>query len=436
MNASSIRAALLTLAACSSAGAPVSPGLAGAEPSRTSAGATNVSSGTPVRTPVRANDSAKSPESSARPAPNFPTWSPAQPVRVRLVAPARSDVLEVRRAAATLRVVRTGELVRLGANEPEREVRVVAPSGEQALEVLGARVHGELAVRAARGGGLEIDALVDLERYVEGVLAGELSLWSASPAEIEAQAIAARSYAVCALRERSQRSPTPYLFADTRDQVFEGPPQLGRGAEARKVAARLAAALAATRGKVLLEGERVVDARFSASCGGRTADAKLFAPEADFDCLRPVECDPCSDDYVRPLQAAARRTDDVGWRVELGADELARAFELAPPITALAATRDDGRGRWLAVEARNGDEARTLPFAAFRARIGESRLASPWLVGVRLDASGRAVLAGRGKGHGIGLCQRGARGLAARGYGAERILDHYFPGAKVGVLAR
>lgn len=435
MNADSLFAALLSLAACNAVGGSIAASGQGAALSPA---------------PSHSTDVGKAAEPRANPAPTFPRWSPAQPVRVRLVGSQRADTLDVRRAGTKLRVVRAGDLVRCGEREPEREVRLGAshesgPSepanrdsepADAALEVLGARVHGELAIRAAKGGGLEVDALVDLERYVEGVLAGELSLWSASPAEIEAQAIAARSYAVCALRERSQRSPTPYLFADTRDQVFEGPPELGRGAEARRVAARLAAALAATRGKVLFEGERVVDARFSAACGGRTADAKLFAPEADFDCLRSVECDPCSDDYVRPLEAAARRTDDVGWRVELGADELARAFDLAPPLTALAAIRDDGRGRWLDVEAKNASETRSLAFATFRARIGENRLPSQWIVAVRLDAAGRAVLAGRGKGHGIGLCQRGARALAARGYDAGKILDHYFPGATIGVLAR
>jgi stage II sporulation protein D len=38
---------------------------------------------------------------------------------------------------------------------------------------------------------------------------------------------------------------------------------------------------------------------------------------------------------------------------------------------------------------------------------------------------------GRGWGHGLGLCQWGAEGMARRGMSAERILRHYFPGSKL-----
>lgn len=39
------------------------------------------------------------------------------------------------------------------------------------------------------------------------------------------------------------------------------------------------------------------------------------------------------------------------------------------------------------------------------------------------------VLHGRGEGHGVGLCQRGADGLARQGWDGLSILRHYYPGA-------
>ena len=36
---------------------------------------------------------------------------------------------------------------------------------------------------------------------------------------------------------------------------------------------------------------------------------------------------------------------------------------------------------------------------------------------------------GRGRGHGVGLCQEGARDLARAGWSARSILAHYYPGA-------
>ena len=40
-------------------------------------------------------------------------------------------------------------------------------------------------------------------------------------------------------------------------------------------------------------------------------------------------------------------------------------------------------------------------------------------------------LEGHGRGHGVGLCQKGAKGYAAEGWSAEHILAHYYPGATI-----
>ena len=41
---------------------------------------------------------------------------------------------------------------------------------------------------------------------------------------------------------------------------------------------------------------------------------------------------------------------------------------------------------------------------------------------------------GRGWGHGVGLSQYGAKGMAERGYGHAQILAHYYPGSTLGLL--
>jgi stage II sporulation protein D len=47
---------------------------------------------------------------------------------------------------------------------------------------------------------------------------------------------------------------------------------------------------------------------------------------------------------------------------------------------------------------------------------------------------GAVRLEGRGFGHGVGLSQFGAKGMAERGYTAAQILAHYYPGAVVAEL--
>jgi stage II sporulation protein D len=47
---------------------------------------------------------------------------------------------------------------------------------------------------------------------------------------------------------------------------------------------------------------------------------------------------------------------------------------------------------------------------------------------------GQLVFMGRGMGHGVGMCQHGAMGLARCGKDYRAILEHYFPGTRVGAI--
>jgi stage II sporulation protein D len=55
------------------------------------------------------------------------------------------------------------------------------------------------------------------------------------------------------------------------------------------------------------------------------------------------------------------------------------------------------------------------------------------------DADGRVatfVFSGKGWGHGVGLCQVGAFGMALRGARYDEILNHYYTGIRIEPLAR
>jgi len=56
----------------------------------------------------------------------------------------------------------------------------------------------------------------------------------------------------------------------------------------------------------------------------------------------------------------------------------------------------------------------------------------PEAVGVRFDdATAAFVFTGRGWGHGVGMCQVGAYGLAKEGYSFSAILQKYYTGIKL-----
>ncbi len=72
--------------------------------------------------------------------------------------------------------------------------------------------------------------------------------------------------------------------------------------------------------------------------------------------------------------------------------------------------------------------------ADFRRALGYDVVRSLWLRSVRIDAAQaapRLVIEGSGRGHGVGLCQWGAKFFASSGASAADIIAFYFPGTSV-----
>jgi stage II sporulation protein D len=127
-----------------------------------------------------------------------------------------------------------------------------------AMLTLGRPYRGQLLVDVVNGK-LRAINVVPLEEYLYGVVAAEMpSSWL--PDALEAQAVAARSYALA-----SRRAGSPFdVYADGRSQVY-------LGASAEQLTATQA--VDATAGQVLLYGGQVATTVFSASSGGWTAAA-------------------------------------------------------------------------------------------------------------------------------------------------------------------
>ena len=132
-----------------------------------------------------------------------------------------------------------------------------SPAAESTL-TLGRAYRGQIVVDVVNGKLRAIDAL-PLEQYLYGVVpAEEPASWL--PAALEAQAVAARSYAVA-----SRRAGAPFdVYSDTRSQAY-----LGVSAETPATTQ----AVDETAGEVLLYGGHVATTVFSSSTGGRTQSA-------------------------------------------------------------------------------------------------------------------------------------------------------------------
>jgi stage II sporulation protein D len=243
-----------------------------------------------------------------------------------------------------------------------------------------------------------------LEDYVAGVVAAEMPA-SFPPEAQKAQAVAARSYALTRKIEAQAAGRSHDIVAGVLAQAFSRDP----GPAAR-------AATAATTGEVLALGMEPVEAYFHASCGGRT-EGGLAALGRDLPYLVSVPCGRCD------------HAPKVRWSLELSPKELAHAAGLPGAATAARIASRSPTGRAERIEVRAGEKVATVAATDLRQRLGFSRL--PSLAFELREHRGAFVLDGRGQGHGAGLCQWGAAGLAREGKTYREILAHYYPGVEI-----
>jgi stage II sporulation protein D len=279
------------------------------------------------------------------------------------------------------------------------------PQAAGAVFGLGARRYpGAVVVRRVTGG-VRLIARVGLEDYLTGVLGSEMPLrWD--DAALEAQAVAARTYALASLRPDDDHD----LEADERSQVFGG---VGGPDHTR---AR--AIIDATRGEVLTWQGKVFTTYFHSTCGGDTIPAAwVFGPADDIPPLQGATGCPCQ------ASKAYRWVQDVDLATDKGAHEL--VLELPLREVSVEALPRGGYAKTVTfVDA--GGERLTRPASVVRRLF---RLKSTAFE-VRLDETRtHLVFNGRGWGHGVGLCQWGAEGFAKAGTSAAEILAHYYPGA-------
>ncbi len=146
---------------------------------------------------------------------------------------------------------------------------MIVPAGDGPISLQGRRYRGALRLDDLEGGIRAVNH-VDLEDYLRGVVPGEAPAgWGDdAPAALQAQAIAARSYALATLV-----ADEPFdLYADTRSQVYAG---------ASFEDPRTDLAVQATEGRVLTHGGRVIVAYYSSSSGGHTEDGDRVFPAGE-----------------------------------------------------------------------------------------------------------------------------------------------------------
>lgn len=306
-----------------------------------------------------------------------------------------------------------------GQRQPVQAVTVRGKT--DTLKVNDLWVRGSVKLIKQRGRFLVVNSL-DIEKYLVGVLLGEVP--SAWPLEaLKVQAIASRTYA---LYQRARERYIHYdLVATTMDQVYKGASSPNPTAFERRSRAKVAKAVNATRGQFVAFNGRPILAAFHSTAAGQTEDALQVWSE-DLPYLTGVACpwDHKSKyyDWTReiPITTLEQRLRNNGYGVGVVAS-----------ITPMIMTRSDRVGSLRILHSKG---ELVIRGEDFRKSLGYTALMS---TNFEIEHFGKnVVFRGKGAGHGVGLCQWGAKELAESGLTAHAILRYYYPGAVIQRLRR
>ena len=309
------------------------------------------------------------------------------------------------------------DVVRVAATGGAIEIDGQRASGfrlasDRPIRLNGREYAGRLDVLRNGDGALVVVNDLPLEEYLVGVLRAESNeRW---PQEaLRAQAIASRTYAAY---HRLLNAAKPYhVVASTAHQQFAG-----------RVAASspVWVAVQETTGQVLRWEGELFPAFYHSNSGGYTEDPRTVFAARNMPALRSVVC---------PLAAGSPHFQ---WTLDIRLDDLTdllrrgnvgvgavRGIEVTERTASLRATVVTVSGTTAIQRLRGND---------FRRIVGYDTLKST-LFAVAVDGE-VARFSGRGYGHGVGMCQWGAKGMADQGASAWQILTFYYPGATLATL--
>lgn len=251
---------------------------------------------------------------------------------------------------------------------------------------------------------------VKLEDYIASVIGSEMNFRSVEA--LKTQAVVSRTYALWSIHE------SPYNAFDLKDyesnQMYIG--------DIPSKPWYMNAALA-THGEILTWSNKLILSVFSSTCGGITSNNEDVWSGKPLPYLRSVnDGNVCSisPHFRWEFSMSQSQVNDLLWdryrfrknRTEIEKDSFGRVVSI---------TFFDNGNEPLAF---TGNEFRLM----INRKFGPLSLKSTQF---EWDESDDITITGAGLGHGVGLCQWGAKGLSNEGWNYHQILSFYFSGTKV-----
>ncbi len=281
---------------------------------------------------------------------------------------------------------------------------IIEPVGGTTLEMDKNKYTGKFFVLPGKTT-FHIVEYVPLEQYLYGVLPYEMHPTWALEA-LKAQAVAARTYT---LKSIEKKSAEPFdLYNDVRSQVYKGGGQVYDSVKK---------AVDQTRGEVLSYKGALFFTYYHANCGGGTDHVHVWNPKAPN--IKPLSGNSCKFDAHSKSHTFKQ---DIA---KSTAEKFARSQGLKGTLKSIKVAKKTSTGRAVDLTLKTTAGSKTVPCANFRTATG---IRSCKLTKITTGAS-KIHIEGRGYGHGIGMCQDGAHGMAKQNYTYKQILKHYYPGS-------
>lgn len=282
-------------------------------------------------------------------------------------------------------------------------------SAQAYLSILGRKYKGKILLYPGNNRDIWIINELPLEEYLVGLVNKEISSqWPL--AAVKAQVIAARTYAYFQKEKRADN-----LFdveATVNDQVYAG-------VELEDERARKA--VRETEGELILYQGKPIFAVYHACCGGKT-ESPVYLWSGDYPYLKSISCLYCLDSphFVWNYQLEIDKIEKI-------LQERGSAHQSIKEI--LEGPRNESKRITKIIIRREGDVLE-IPAPEFRQLLGYDQLRSTnfWVKKINRSFS----FAGLGWGHGVGLCQWGAKGMGETGVDYQSIIKYYYRNVQIG----
>ncbi|AGL03811.1 stage II sporulation protein D [Desulfoscipio gibsoniae] len=264
--------------------------------------------------------------------------------------------------------------------------------------------------------------LMSLEDYVTGVVAAEMPALFPDEA-LKAQAVAARTYIVKRMVAGGVMNNC-HEGADTCDNPSHAQGCLTRAEMKERWGTlkyyqyyyKIRMAVDDTAGEIITYQGQPIDPVFHAACGGHTEDAEdVWMYSVPY--LRGVACP--YENNPNSIQQVAIGQDQVAKALGVELQSVPVSTKQDQPIKVVEST-STGRPKTLLINDRR------LSASEIRQKLGLRSTNFTWQF-----KNDQIIFETVGYGHGVGMCQYGASGLAEHGYDYKQIINHYYTGVQI-----